>query len=324
MCPKRIYVGAIFGVLLAVLALAAAPAAAQQANVPRIAPDLADKTAEQVYKNIQVLKGTPAGQVLPLMRLINLSLGVACEHCHDAMDRSLDGQDAKDTARSMMSMVNELNKNSFSGQPTMTCYSCHRGAVEPVAQAILPDPDDPIVSEEKMPVAASYPSADQIIAKYIEALGGEQTLRAVTSRMVTATGDLPAELRNEPRVSARIEHYQKAPNMELTVTHMPAGAVSTGFDGQAAWMQDAMGVVTQFTGLELKQLIDRFDKSCRSFVSTLELQYLHAFFINRYSAHRLPAVLQLGGKSVVLTLTGFSIRHVTADAENNTLVLIDN
>ncbi len=106
--------------------------------MPRISPDLADKTAEQVYKNIQVLKGVPAGEILPLMRLIDLSLGVTCEHCHDEEDRALDVQEAKETARSMMSMVNELNKNSFAGQPTMTCYSCHRGAVEPVAQAVLP------------------------------------------------------------------------------------------------------------------------------------------------------------------------------------------
>ena len=256
MREKWIYMGSIGGVLIAALSLAMAAAprpegAEPQATLPRATPEQAGKTAEQVFKNIQVLQGTPADQLLPAMRLINLSLGVSCEHCHDAEDMSLDVQDAKETARSMMSMVTDLNKNSFAGQPTMTCYSCHRGALAPVAQAILPGPDDVIVSSEKPAATASYPTADQILAKYVEALGGEQALRAVTSRVITATGDLPTTPRNEPRATARIEHYQKPPSFDLAITRLPAGAISAGFDGQAAWLQDAQGVVTQFTGVEL-------------------------------------------------------------------------
>lgn len=44
--------------------------------------DLAGKTAEQAYKNIQVLKGTPAAEVVPAMRVIGDSLGVNCDFCH--------------------------------------------------------------------------------------------------------------------------------------------------------------------------------------------------------------------------------------------------
>jgi hypothetical protein len=249
MRDKRIFPIVAGGVLI--VALFFAVAAAPQATIPRTPPDQTGKMAEEFFKNIQVLNGTPAEQVLPLMRLINLSLGVSCEHCHDAEDRSLDVEDAKETARSMMSMVMQLNNNSFAGQPTMTCYSCHRGSIEPVAQAILPGPDDPIVSEEPSPATRTYPTADEILAKYVEALGGERALRAVTSRIVTATGDLPEELRNEPRVTARIERYQKAPNFDLTVIRMPAGAVSSGYDGQTGWLQDAAGAVTQLSGTEL-------------------------------------------------------------------------
>lgn len=256
MRSKRIFMGAIGGVLIAALALvmAAAPSpdgAAPQATLPRAAPDQAGKTAEQVFKNIQVLQGTPADQLLPAMGVISLSLGVACEYCHDAQDMSLDAKDPKETARSMMTMVMNLNKNSFGGMPTMTCYGCHRGAVAPVVQAILPGPDDKIISAEEPRPTTSYPTVDQILAKYVEALGGEQALRAVTSRVITATGDLPTTPLNEPRAAARIEHYQKAPNLDLVVTHLPGGAISTGFDGQAAWLQDGQGAVTQFTGAEL-------------------------------------------------------------------------
>ncbi len=37
------------------------------------------KTAEQVYKNIQVLQGTPAEQLIETMHLIKGALGVECE-----------------------------------------------------------------------------------------------------------------------------------------------------------------------------------------------------------------------------------------------------
>jgi hypothetical protein len=253
---KWFYMGPAGGVLVAALALAMAAAprpdgAEAQATLPRAAPEMAGKTAGEFFKNIQVLQDTPADQLLPLMSLINLSLGVSCEHCHDAEDRSLDVEDAKETARTMMTMVMGLNNDSFAGQPTMTCYSCHRGTLAPVAQAILPGPDDEIVTEKRSPAAASYPTADQILAKYVEALGGEQALRAVTSRVVTATGDLPAELSNEPRAAARIEHYQKAPSFDLTITRLPAGVISTGFDGESAWLQNAQGAITQLTGIEL-------------------------------------------------------------------------
>jgi hypothetical protein len=40
------------------------------------------KTAEQVYKNIQVFKGIPAAELEPTMAFISGSLGVKCSHCH--------------------------------------------------------------------------------------------------------------------------------------------------------------------------------------------------------------------------------------------------
>ena len=85
------------------------------------------KTAEQVYKNIKVLNGIPADQVTPTMRLIARSLGVTCEFCHDAMDRSKDGLEAKETARKMIKMVRDINTNSFGGRPQVACNTCHNG-----------------------------------------------------------------------------------------------------------------------------------------------------------------------------------------------------
>ena len=143
------------------------------------------KTAEQVYKNIKVLNGIPAGQVTPTMRLIARSLGVTCEFCHDAMDRSKDGIEAKDTARKMIKMVRDINNNSFEGRPQVTCTTCHNGHNDPATTPALPQFSVAVLGpgdEVKPPV---LPSVEQVLAKYVQALGGEQALSKVTGIVVT-------------------------------------------------------------------------------------------------------------------------------------------
>src|ERR1700685_1650996 len=64
-------------------------ARAQSAGAPQTSQTTnAAKTTEQQFKNIQVLKGIPADQLIPAMQFITASLGVECEHCHnrEAMD----------------------------------------------------------------------------------------------------------------------------------------------------------------------------------------------------------------------------------------------
>src|SRR5438105_3592220 len=89
------------------------------------------KTAEQVYKNITELKGTPADQLVPSMQFIAASLGVECAFCHVQGKPELDDKPAKKTAREMMAMTAAINKNSFAGQRQVTCYSCHHGSSHP-------------------------------------------------------------------------------------------------------------------------------------------------------------------------------------------------
>src|ERR1700719_1951741 len=89
------------------------------------------KTAEQAFKNIVQLKGTPADQLLPAMTFISASLGVKCEFCHVEGKMELDDKKTKNTAREMMAMTAGLNKESFGGKQEVTCYSCHHGSQHP-------------------------------------------------------------------------------------------------------------------------------------------------------------------------------------------------
>src|SRR5215813_12011539 len=118
--------GSAAGLVLALAGLAAA----QQTQPGQL--------AEQAYKNIQVFKGLPAEQVTPMMRVIARDLGVTCEFCHEEMDRSADSLETKETARSMIRMMNDINKNSFGGNTAVTCVTCHNGHSTPANVPVLP------------------------------------------------------------------------------------------------------------------------------------------------------------------------------------------
>jgi photosynthetic reaction center cytochrome c subunit len=189
------------------------------------------KTAEQVFKNITQLKGMPADQLMPAMQFISSSLGVDCTFCHVQGKMEADDKGAKKTAREMMAMAAGINKASFRGQLQVTCYSCHRGSTRPVNTPPVLEPDMPAKTEPRPTPAAGAPATvDQILEKYVTALGGADAIRKVTSRVLTGkilTGG------NE----APIEVMVKAPNKRISITHMSEGGESyTAFDGTAGWM----------------------------------------------------------------------------------------
>src|SRR5271168_2776147 len=101
----------------------------------------APKLAEDQFKNINSLKGIPADQLIPAMQFISASLGVDCEYCH--VERAMDKDDKKQkvTARKMIAMMMAINKDNFEGHREVTCFSCHRGAADPVATPIISDED---------------------------------------------------------------------------------------------------------------------------------------------------------------------------------------
>ncbi len=142
---------------------AAVPAAAQPAAPPgpaalqnpnqetndRIAKKIADaiaghenEPAEQVFKNIQSLKGMPAGRLVRVMNMgYSRALGVTCMHCHGESDFSADDKRPKRAAREMMVMNKALNEQlrslkNLEGKPEekfVSCGTCHRGHVDPNA-----------------------------------------------------------------------------------------------------------------------------------------------------------------------------------------------
>jgi photosynthetic reaction center cytochrome c subunit len=198
----------------------------QLAKVLQQQPAQEIKRAEQVYKNIQVFKGIPASDLEPTMTFISGSLGVKCNYCH-VNSFAKDDKQTKQTARQMIGMVFDLNKGSFNGEKAVSCYTCHRGKPQPVSvPAVGQNLWQPNTSAAK---ESPLPTVDQILDKYVQALGGAQAFRKLTSRVVKgsrigADGVLVPE-----------DVYQKAPNKILTITTYPDVAFSTGFNGTVGW-----------------------------------------------------------------------------------------
>jgi hypothetical protein len=80
-------------------------------------------------KNLKVL--TPEELAAGAMRGAAQGLGVMCTFCH-VDDRSSDEKPEKLTARMMFAMVKDINAKFPDGKAHVTCYTCHRGAQEPL------------------------------------------------------------------------------------------------------------------------------------------------------------------------------------------------
>ncbi|HUQ34681.1 MAG TPA: c-type cytochrome [Pyrinomonadaceae bacterium] len=88
-------------------------------------------TAEQVFRNIEILKGKKASVLPGMMSALTGLLGVNCTYCHiqDQWDR--EDKPTKQIARKMFQMVKTINRDNFDGRNAVSCWTCHRGNPHP-------------------------------------------------------------------------------------------------------------------------------------------------------------------------------------------------
>ncbi len=234
LCVTLLFMGCI-AVVSSVEAGFVGPATSTQNVAPQATP--AEKTVEQTQKNIQVLTGLPASQLVPVMNYFGSSLGVKCIFCHVNKDGKWDfvsdEKPEKGTAREMIKMVTSLNKANFKGNPAVGCFTCHRGSEHPVRAPELPIAmPTPFAETEpaKTAVKETPPTADQILAKYSEALGGT----AAIDKMKTRT--MKGSILSSNGATWGYEVYQTAPDKVYMVLNTPKmGVIQRGFDGKLGW-----------------------------------------------------------------------------------------
>jgi photosynthetic reaction center cytochrome c subunit len=211
----------------------------------------ASQMSEVAFKNIKVLKGIPVDEFMGTMGLFSAALSVCCKDCHTGAGTSNpkweDDPPRKVIARRMVEMVNTINRTNFNGRQVVTCWTCHRGSENPATTPGIDSiygtpttlPADVLPTAD--PAKAGTPSADQILDKYIQALGGTDQLSKITSFTAKGTSHLFGEVNEDPT-----EIYAKAPNQLATLVHQREGDLARTFDGRDAWVMLPLTVVGEY------------------------------------------------------------------------------
>lgn len=87
--------------------------------------------AEQVFQNIEILKGESASRLPEMMKALSRMLGVECTHCHVAGAWEKEEPEAKRTARAMFKVIGSISQKYINAKDAVTCWTCHRGGSKP-------------------------------------------------------------------------------------------------------------------------------------------------------------------------------------------------
>jgi outer membrane lipoprotein-sorting protein len=195
--------------------------------------------AEEVFKNVQVLKGIQADEFMGAMGYFSNALSANCTFCHvgdggGGWEQYAEDNAPKQTARRMVTMMNGINQTYFGGRRVVTCVSCHNGARRPkVAMTLavvygtepIEEPDDVLRQ------APGAPSVDEVLERYVQALGGAARLAGLTSFVATGT-----KLGYEAAEASPVEIFARASGQRTTIIQTPGGDTTAVFDGRAGWL----------------------------------------------------------------------------------------
>jgi photosynthetic reaction center cytochrome c subunit len=280
------------------------------------------QAAETVFKNIQVLKGIPVDDFMDTMGIMSAALGWDCSECHtgagtDTVKWEAD-TDKKRTARRMTLMVAAINRTNFGNRQVVTCWTCHRGRDIPVTMPTIDRVygEALIEADEIVRPLAGGPSADQILDKYLEAIGGAERLAKVTSLVATGTSEGFRGFGG----GGTVQIFAKAPDQRATIIKFDASigrqdAIRT-FDGKSGWVSAPLAVVPQYAlgGSELDGA--RLDAQL-SFPAQIKkvLTQLHAGPPDFIDGREVDVVQGNGSRGLVATLyfdkqTGLLVRMV--------------
>jgi photosynthetic reaction center cytochrome c subunit len=208
--------------------------------------------AEEVFKNVQVLKGISVDDFLETMGLMTAALQFDCSDCHvgagtDKVDWAADTP-RKRRARTMVTMVTNINRTNFGGRQLVTCWTCHRNRDKPLTTPTMEtiygtppfEPDD-IVTQ-----APGVPSAESILDKYVEAAGGVQRLAGLTSFLGKGTSVGFGGFGG----GGAVEIVAKGPDKRATIIvfkeETGRGDQIRTYDGSAGWVRTPLNVLGEF------------------------------------------------------------------------------
>jgi hypothetical protein len=209
-------------------------------------------TVDDVFKNVQALKGISVDDFLLTMGIMSAAVGSDCVGCHpaagtDHVDWAFDTP-RKRTARRMVQMVQTINKDNFGGRQVVTCWTCHRGRDRPVMTPSLDTVygEPTLEFDDVLTPAKGVPTVDELLGKYLQAIGGEANVGRVRSFVATGKS-----------VGYRgfggggiVEVSAQAPDKRATHINFPEypdrGVSVRTYDGRTGWIATPLAVVPKY------------------------------------------------------------------------------
>jgi outer membrane lipoprotein-sorting protein len=194
--------------------------------------------AEQVFKNVQLLKGIPVDEFMQTMGFFAAATSMNCTDCHTEesggdWSKFADDTPLKQKARMMIMMVTALNRTYFGGQRMVTCWTCHQGTTKPRTIPLFSvQYSDMWDAEPDEIVESGTATVDQILGKYLQALGGAQRV----SNLASFAGKGTYEGFDTGYEKVPVDIFAKAPDQRATIVHMRDGDGTTAFDGHFGWL----------------------------------------------------------------------------------------
>jgi hypothetical protein len=223
------------------------------------APQAAPNTSDGVFKNVQVLKGIPLDDFMGTMGIMCAALGFDCSDCHtgagtEKVDWAADTP-KKVMARSMIRMMTAINRDNFQGRQMVTCWSCHHGRDRPSTTPSLEFMYGPATQDmdDILTQMPGQPSANVIIDKYLEAIGGAERLAGIKSYAAKGRSVGFGGFGG----GGRVEIFAKFPDQHATLIDFPEnpdrGISVRSFNGRDGWLVTPLTVLGEYqlTGGEL-------------------------------------------------------------------------
>src|SRR5262245_7074007 len=213
------------------------------------------RKAGEAFKNVttSTLKELSVDDFIAAMGVMAAALGYDCADCHpgagtDQADFVIDTIPQKRTARRMVEMVATINRTNFGGNQRVTCWTCHHAHEVPTTTIALDNlyNTPPMEDDDIVPPAVGGPSAEQILDKYIQALGGAQRLAGLNSFVATGASLGYGGFGGDGEFTI----YAKAPNQRTTVItfkdHPERGDSVWAFDGRTGWIKTPRGLLADY------------------------------------------------------------------------------
>ncbi|MGH9873816.1 MAG: tetratricopeptide repeat protein [Pyrinomonadaceae bacterium] len=144
-------------------------------------------------------------------------------------------------------LLDSLTQTAGAGSSIRGNGTGNSRAVVKLSDAMIAEPVQPVTSRlvggavtggtirdgQTFDNSGPMPTVDEVLARYVQALGGATAINAATSRVMKGTVDVVGVRRGAP-----FESYAQAPNKTLTILPAPSsGVIRLGFNGRGGWVQ---------------------------------------------------------------------------------------